>query len=161
MATTLPIPIEFELPEGWVAAPPDEVGAPDAAFVALHPAPAGSGFTPNITIGGDYRPDPASLEQIADESVRNLAAYTGEVNLGRRTGFGDAGAPGLSQVVRMRQEVDGTERALAQCQVYLSMSDVDDAARRVVLRLALTATEEQLDDVLGDFQRFVSSVRVE
>ncbi|MCX5129755.1 hypothetical protein OOK25_39665, partial [Streptomyces sp. NBC_00347] len=53
MPTTLPVPIEFRLPEGWQPAPPDEVGAPGVAFVALHPQPD-SGFTANITIDGEY-----------------------------------------------------------------------------------------------------------
>ena len=161
MATTLPVPIEFELPQGWVAAPPDEIGAPDAAFVALHPDERRSGFTANITVGGGYRMDRATLADIADESVETLAATTTTATLERRNEFGDPGAPGLTQLVRIRDQVAGTERALAQCQVYLSMSDVDDERKRVVLRLALTATEEQLDEVLDDFQRFVASVRPE
>lgn len=161
MATTLPVPIQFELPEGWVAAPPDEIGAPGAAFVALHPDAQPTGFTANITIGGEFRPDPASLEDIADESIERLAESTTAATLGSRNEFGDAGAPGLTQLVRIREQVGGVERALTQCQVYLSMSDVDDERKRVVLQLALTATEEQLRDVLEDFQRFVASVRPE
>ncbi|WP_409469332.1 hypothetical protein [Streptomyces sp. HC307] len=39
MPTALPVPIQFELPEGWRPAPPDEAGAPRAAFVARHPHP--------------------------------------------------------------------------------------------------------------------------
>jgi hypothetical protein len=161
MATTLPVPIEFELPHGWVAAPPDEVGAPGAAFVALHPDPRPAGFTTNITIGGDFRPDQASLADIADESVERLAASTTEAILGSRNEFGDAEAPGLTQLVRIRERIGGVERALAQCQVYLSMSDVDDARRRVVLQFALTAAEDRLGEVVGDFHRFVASVRPE
>jgi hypothetical protein len=161
MATTLPVPIEFELPRGWVAAPPDEVGAPDAAFVALHKEDWRTGFTANITIGGALRVDPASLADIADESVESLAAHAVTVTLERRNEFGDPDAPGLTQLVRIRDRVGGTERSLAQCQVYLSMSDVDDERKRVVLQLVLTATEEQLAGVLQDFQWFVSSVRPE
>jgi hypothetical protein len=161
MAATLPVPIQFELPRGWVAAPPDELGAPDAAFLALHPDDPPSGFTANITIGGAVRTDRATLADIADESVEALAANTTAATLETRSQFGEPGAPGLSQLVRIREQVGGAERALAQCQVYISMSDVDDETRRVVLQLALTATEAQLDDVLGDFQRFVASVRPE
>ncbi|MGH3757844.1 hypothetical protein [Actinophytocola sp.] len=161
MATTLPVPIEFELPPGWVAAPPDELGAPGAAFVALHPDVRSSGFTANITIGGEYRMDPATLADIADESVETLAGAATAATLASRNEFGDPDAPGLTQLVRIRDEVGGIERALAQCQVYLSMSDVDDDRRRVVLRLALTATEDQIRDVIADFQRFVSSIRPE
>ena len=161
MASTLPVPIEFELPDGWVAAPPDEVGAPGAAFVALHPDPQPTGFTANITIGGEFRPDQASLEDIADESIERLASATAGAALGSRNEFGDPEAPGLTQLVRIRERVGGVERALAQCQVYLSMSDVDDERKRVVLQLALTAAEDRLSEVVGDFQRFVASVRPE
>jgi hypothetical protein len=159
MATTLPVPIEFELPDGWVAAPPDELGAPGAAFVALHPDARPAGFTTNITIGGEFRPDHASLADIADESIENLAAATTAATLGSRNEFGDADAPGLTQLVRIRERVGGVERDLAQCQVYLSMSDVDDERKRAVLQLALTATEDRLSEVVGDFQRFVASIR--
>jgi hypothetical protein len=37
VATQLPVRIEFRLPDGWQAAPPDEVGTPGAAFVAQIP----------------------------------------------------------------------------------------------------------------------------
>jgi len=161
MATTLPVPIQFELPDGWVAAPPDEIGAPGAAFVALHPDAQPAGFTTNITVGGEFRPDQASLADIADESVETLAASTTAATLHSRNQFGDADAPGLSQLVRIRERIGGVERDLAQCQVYLSMSDVDDESKRVVLQLALTATEERLGEVVGDFQQFVASVRPE
>jgi hypothetical protein len=161
MASTLPVPIEFELPQGWVAAPPDEVGAPDAAFVALHAGEWRTGFTANITIGGALRVDPASLADIADESVERLAASTMTATVDRRDEFGESDAPGLTQLVRIRERIDGVERSLAQCQVYLAMFDVDDERKRVVVQLALTATEEQLDEVVPDFQRFVSSVRPE
>jgi hypothetical protein len=158
MATTLPVPIEFELPRGWVAAPPDEVGAPDAAFVALHPDER-RGFTANITIGGVLRTDHAALAEIADESVETLASHAVTATLDGRNEFGDEAAPGLTQLVRIRERINGVERALAQAQVYLSVSDVDDEHKRVILQLALTATEEQLDGVIRDFQWFVSSVR--
>lgn len=161
MATTLPVPIEFELPEGWIAAPPDEVGAPGAAFVALHPDPRPTGFTANITIGGEFRPDRASLADIADESVQRLAESATAAMLASRNEFGDPDAPGLTQLVRIRDRIDGTDWSLAQCQVYFSMSDVDDERKRVILQLALTATEEQLDGVIRDFQWFVSTVRPE
>ncbi|MFZ3494765.1 hypothetical protein ACODT5_16355 [Streptomyces sp. 5.8] len=68
MPTTLPVPIEFRLPESWRPAPPDEVAAAGMAFVALHPEPD-AGFTANITVDGDFRPDAATLDDIADESV--------------------------------------------------------------------------------------------
>lgn len=162
MATTLPVPIQFELPEGWQPAPPDEVGAEGAAFVALHPDERHPGFTANITISGQYRPDDAPLAAIADESIDALARAAGAATLADRSEVGSAEAPGLTQFVRVRQSLGGgAERELTQCQVYLSMRDIDDASKRVVVQLALTATPEQLDEVIGDFQAFVTSIRAE
>ena len=156
MVTTLPVPVEFELPPGWTPAPPDEVGAPGVAFVALRSLPERTGFTPNITLSGEFRDDPASLTEIADESISRLGQTSERASLARRTEVGTPGSPGLTQLVNIRHPVGGE---LLQCQVYLDMHDTHDASRRAVLQLALTASAEQLDDVLGDFQRFVASVR--
>ena len=145
MATTLPIPIEFELPDGWFAAPPDDVGADGAAFVALHPASERAGFTANITISGELRMDMATLSDIADESINRLGETAGQVALANRTEVGTADAPGLTQIVTLRPIINGAQRNLAQCQVYLSMVDEEDDRKRAIVQLALTATPDQLD----------------
>jgi hypothetical protein len=131
MATVLPVPIEFELPEGWNAAPPDEVGAEAAAFVALHPDTRKAGFTPNITISGVLQPDEKSLAEFADESVSRLAQAAQEVTVADRTDIDSPDAPGLTQIVLMRHVSGGTVPDLAQCPVYLSMPDLRDQSRRV------------------------------
>lgn len=159
MATTLPVPVEFALPEGWQAAPPDEVGAPGAAFVALHRASHGSGFTANITVDGEYREDDATLTAIADASVDQLRGVSESVARSQRRELGSGEAPGLAQVLEVSTMIDGTQRPLVQYQVYLSMPDLTDSRRRAVVRLVLTATPGQLDAVTSDFQEFVSSVR--
>lgn len=158
MPTTLPVPIEFELPEGWRAAPPDEVGAPGAAFVALHPQPD-AGFTANITIDGEYRPDAAALPEIAHESVERLRQAGTSVEVTGRREVGSADAPGLTQTLSVAAVVGGVPRDLIQSQVYLSMLDVADPGKRAVIRLVLTATASQHPDVLDDFQDFVRTVR--
>ncbi|QNS05812.1 hypothetical protein [Streptomyces xanthii] len=160
MATTLPVPIEFELPDGWHAAPPDEVGAPGAAFVALHPG-ADAGFTANIAIDGEYRPDDAPLAALADASVAQLRASGARVEVVERSEKGSAQAPGLLQELAVTAAVSGVLRELVQTQVYLGVLDVADPHRRVVIRLVLTATEAQHPTVLDDFQAFVRSVRPE
>ncbi|HLV58062.1 MAG TPA: hypothetical protein VKY81_04215 [Natronosporangium sp.] len=152
------MPINFRLPDGWQAAPPDEVGAPGAAFVALHPA-SRDGFTANITISGEVRNDVATLEEIADESVERLRRASSQLVVTDRREVGTPDAPGFSQVVRLVADVDGTPRQLVQTQVYLSLLDVDDPRRRVVLELVLTSTVGQLATVIGDFQRFLRTVR--
>lgn len=155
MVTELPVRIQFELPEGWQAAPPDEAGAPGVAFVALHSASA-NGFTANLTIAGQVRDPDLSMDTIADESVRRLEEAAGSVSVRRRVPVGSAEAPGITQVLDIRV---GAGQELVQCQVYVSMHDVDDPQRRAVLELVLTCTPAQLDDVFDDFQQFVRTVR--
>ncbi|MER6016323.1 hypothetical protein [Streptomyces bluensis] len=158
MPTSLPVPIQFELPEGWRAEPPDAVGAPGAAFVARHPQPD-AGFTANITIDGEYRPDPATLPEIARESVEHLRASGTSVEVVGGREIGSVDAPGLTQTLAVSALVGGVHRELVQSQVYLSMLDVDDPRKRAVIRLILTATASQHPYVLGDFQGFVRTVR--
>jgi hypothetical protein len=158
MTTQLPVRIEFQLPDGWRPAPPDEVGAPGAAFVALHPDPDPD-FTANITISGAYRPDEASLAEIADESVHRLEQSVGQVRLRNRAEVGTEDAPGLTQALDLSTVINDHQRDLVQCQVYLAMKDIDEPSKRAVIELALTSTPGQFGDVIADFQQFVRSVR--
>ncbi|GGZ67425.1 hypothetical protein [Streptomyces bluensis] len=158
MPTTLPVPIEFQLPEGWRAAPPDEVGAPAAAFVALHPQPD-AGFTANITIDGEYRPDEATLPEIAQASVERLRQAATSVVVTSHREIGSADAPAFTQTLGVSAVINGVRRDLVQSQVYLSMLDVADRRQRAVIRLVLTATASQHPAVLSDFQDFVRTVR--
>jgi hypothetical protein len=154
MATQLPVRIEFSLPEGWTAAPPDEVGAPGAAFVALHP-PAHDGFTTNITISGDYRDDDVELETVAGESVARLKKSVGEVRVLTSTAV-DAG---FTQTLGIKSTIEGQPHDLVQCQAYLSMHDVDEPAKRAIIDLVLTTTADRFDEFVKDFQYFVRSVK--
>ncbi|MFE3609901.1 hypothetical protein [Streptomyces goshikiensis] len=84
MPTTLPVPISFRLPEGRLPAPPPEgPDAPGVAFAAVHPVPD-AGFTADITVDGEYRPDSATLAQLADESVERLSEVVGAVAVAHR-----------------------------------------------------------------------------
>jgi hypothetical protein len=158
MPTTLPVPIAFELPEGWRAAPPDDVGAPGAAFVALHPRPD-DGFTANITIDGEYRPDEATLPEIAHASAERLRQAATSVAVTGRREVGTADAPGFTQTLAVTAVAGGARRDLVQSQVYLSVLDGARPRRRAVIRLVLTVTASQHPAVVGDFQDFVRSVR--
>ncbi|MEV2217922.1 hypothetical protein AB0H86_41945 [Streptomyces sp. NPDC050997] len=158
MPTTLPVPIQFELPEGWRAEPPDEAGAPGAAFVARYLQPD-AGFTANITIDGEYRPDATALSEIAHESVGRLRQAATSVEVTGHHEIGSADAPGFTQTLAVSAVVSGVHRDLVQSQVYLSMLDVADPHKRAVIRLVLTATASQCPYVLGDFQDFVRTVR--
>ncbi|MFG2356620.1 hypothetical protein [Streptomyces sp. NPDC048521] len=55
--------------------------------------------------------------------------------------------------------VRGVRRDLTQSQVYLGLLDTRDQRKQVVIRAYLTATAEQHDAVLADFQAFVRTVR--
>lgn len=157
MATQLPVRIEFRLPNGWTTTHPDQVGAPDAAYVAVYGRPSG-GFTANITISGDFRPDGVTLEAIADDSISRLQESVGTVRLRDRGDVGDADVAGLTQALELSALVDQRPRELVQYQVYLSLTDADEPHKRVVLELMLTCATEQLDEVIGDFQEFVRTV---
>src|SRR3954453_9048918 len=95
MPPKLPVQIPFALPNGWQAGPPDEVGAPGAAFVALHPASIDGGFTANITISGEMRNDGATLSEIAAESVPRLE-QAGTVRVIKKVDAGTPDIPGLT-----------------------------------------------------------------
>ncbi|RLU96591.1 hypothetical protein CTZ27_16330 [Streptomyces griseocarneus] len=158
MPTSLPVPIEFRLPEGWLPVFPDDEDAQGVAFAAVHPQPD-AGFTANITIDGEYRPDAATLVDIADESVQRLCEVAESVTVADRREVGSADAPALTQRVAFSAIAAGVHRDLVQSQVYLSLLDVADPRRRAVIRLALTSTAAQHDTILGDFQDFVRTVR--
>lgn len=161
MAPTLPVPIEFALPDGWRAVSPNEVGTPKTAFVALHPDTASSGFTANITMSGDIRAEDVAMTAIADEALERLRADVREVRLGRRNEVGSADDPGLTQAVGLSVELNGRPRDLVQFQVFIGMRDRRDPARRAVLEVALTALPDQFPQVIGDFERFVATIKPE
>jgi hypothetical protein len=164
MTATLPIKISFSLPDGWQAAPPDEVGAPNIAFVALHPASIDGGFTANITISGTMRNDGATMSQIADEAVPRLAEggpvrVVNKVDVGTPDITGLTDSPGVVQDVVLTTTLRGAPIELCQSQVYLGMEDVNNPAKRAVIELVLTAKRNQLDEVLGGFREFLKTVR--
>ncbi|GHB36457.1 hypothetical protein GCM10010347_02140 [Streptomyces cirratus] len=158
MPTTLPVPIEFSLPEGWRAAPPDEVGAPEVAFIALYPQPD-DGFTSNITLDGGFLRDETTMEELADASVQQLLGAAESVTVATRHEIGSAQSPGLTQRLTLTAVVAGVRRDLVQSQVYMALTDVTDPHRRALVRSILTATAAQHDDVLPDFQEFLRTVR--
>jgi hypothetical protein len=61
----------------------------------------------------------------------------------------------------MRITLNGHPQDLAQLQVFLGMQDVRDPRRQAVLRIVLTATPDRFDQVIGDFQQFISTIRPE
>ncbi|WP_028938388.1 hypothetical protein [Pseudonocardia spinosispora] len=155
MAGIVPTSIEFELPDGWQAAPPDEVRAPDAAFVALFPHPD-HGYTPTITVNDES--GSGSLTDLADDAVAALKDAGAVVVVIKRTEVGSVDAPGLVQLLAIVVAIDGTTFDLVQSQVYMSLVDGPEL---VVLRLVLTASSGQYTELMADFQDFVDTVRLE
>ncbi|MGY0491356.1 hypothetical protein [Streptomyces sp. WG-D5] len=165
MPGPLPVPLACEVPSGWQAAPPEEVGAPHAAFVALHLASRGSGFVPNITVSGQPREGAVDPQDLAEESVRRLRKDVGPVTVVNRTGVGGVGlAPGLTdatgvvQNLRVYAQVSGRPVQLSQSQVLLLVEDVRRTGRFADFEIALTARPDQLAEVLPGFQEFLRTV---
>ncbi|MDT0378829.1 hypothetical protein RM572_08580 [Streptomyces sp. DSM 42041] len=165
MPGTLPVPLTCEVPQGWQAAPPDEVGAPQAALVALHLASKGEGFVPNITVTGRTRTDAAGLTRIAEESIRRLQEAVGTVHVVKRAEVGTSEAPGLVdapgvvQNLHIDATVNGQPMKLAQSQLFLILENEQRPNERAEVEIALTAKAEQLHEVLEDFQDFLRTVR--
>jgi hypothetical protein len=160
VVATLPVPIEFSLPRGWISAPPSEVGAGSSAFVALHP-PAGKGFTANITITGEIRESYIPLAYVADEALETLRREDPGARMEQRKESGSPANPGLSQAVRFSAVIKGRLLDIVQLQVFLGMWDKREPQRRAVLHIVLSALPEQFVQVAGDFQNFLSTIRPE
>ncbi|WAL64244.1 hypothetical protein ORV05_25145 [Amycolatopsis cynarae] len=160
MVTALPVPIQFSLPAGWRSVPPDQVDAGEAAFVALRP-PALKGFTPNITISGELHEANVPLTRLADEAVERLRRGAPDVEIGKRKESGSEQVPGLTQAVRMTLLLNNRPEQLVQLQVFLGMHDTRDPSRYAVLQIVLSALAEQYQEVVGDFQQFLSTIRPE
>jgi hypothetical protein len=165
MPGALPVPLSLELPHGWQSAPPDEVGAPQAAFVALHTASRGQGFVPNITVTGRVLEGSSSLHRLAEESVQRLRENVGAVTVVKHTEVGTSvaqglvDAPGIVQNLRIQAHVNGQPMELAQSQFILVLENERQRGVRAEIEVALTAKMSQLQDLLEDFQAFVSTLR--
>jgi hypothetical protein len=137
--------LEFAPPPGWRPVDPATVGAHDADVVLLHDA-SRTDFTANITATMSEASE--SIVDVANDSVARLRSTFGDVVLLRRN---EIDPDGLAQVIRLR----GAGRDLVQTQVHLLLP----GAPGVLVQLVLTATPDQLDDVVDDFQQFVANLR--
>ncbi|WP_298180268.1 hypothetical protein [Saccharomonospora sp.] len=101
------------------------------------------------------------LTEIADEGLGGLRTSSTDVRVEKREESGTAENPGLTQVVRFSTEVEGRAQELVQVQTYIGMQDTGNPDRRAVLQFVLTVQLEALDQLVGDFQELISSVRPE
>lgn len=159
MSTRLPIPITFRLPEAWSPTDPDQAGAPQAAFVAIHPQ-AADNFTPNITIAAQPKRTESSMTEAAEESVRALTQGT-DVVVTHRAEFGSDAAPGLTQYLRLTTTLGEVRHDLIQVHFFVTLRDTTDPAKQAMLKIVLTATEDQAPEAVRDFERFLATLRAE
>ena len=158
--TTLPVPIRFELPgPDWEAVPPESRGVTNAAFLAVRHG-TGDDYEPTITISGDWRNDPTTLAEIADESLVLARAQATDVELLKRSEMGTEHAPGITQLIGATIAMNGRTYDLRQAQALTGLVDVEDAGKRVVVIYTLTCTYRQFDTYAPEFQEFMRTVRV-
>ena len=159
MVGSLPVPIQFELPEGWQAVDPDKVGASDAAFVAVNWRMNYPGFTANIAIDGFQESGDVSLADLAEDSVQNLHTASLSVSVSERSEFGSRESPGMMQVLRVATQIDSQRMDLIQCQVYVVMRDINMVEQKAIIRLTLTTGEDDFGGALPGFKKFVASIQ--
>lgn len=156
----LPLPIEFELPgPSWQRVDPRAFGVPTAAFMAIR-LDSEQAYNPVLTVSGGFRRDPASLDDIADESLELLRAELGEAEVVKRRSVGNANAPAVLQLLGATGTVDGHRRDLRQVQVIEAIQDIDDPGKRVVLIFTMTGTYAQSEELAEEFETFMESVVV-
>ena len=158
MSTRLPTPITFRLPAGWSAVDPDQAGASQVAFVAIHPQDGDDGFTTNITIAAQPKRPESSMAEAAEVSVRALARDA-DVSVMHRTEFGSDAAPGLTQRLHLATTVGGVRRDLVQVHFFVTLRDAADATKQALLKIVLTSTEDQAPEAERDFERFLATLR--
>ncbi|MFF2192614.1 hypothetical protein [Streptomyces sp. NPDC058157] len=154
MPATLPVPVEFTLPAGWLPA----AAPPGVAHAAVLPGPD-AGFSANITVDGGFPREEVTATELADASAARIREFAREVAVTHRSEFGPADAPALAQRITFSALEGGARRDFVQSQVYLFLPDEEDPRKRALVRLALTATPAQYGEVLADFQDFVRTVR--
>ncbi|MGI5378871.1 hypothetical protein ACQEV2_32420 [Streptomyces sp. CA-251387] len=97
--------------------------------------------------------------------MRRLRENVGAVDIVKRTEVGTSPAPGLIdapgivQNLRIRATVNGQPMELAQSQFVLVLENEQRRGERAEIEIALTARTSQLQDVLEDYQSFISSLR--
>jgi hypothetical protein len=154
MTTMISVPVTFRLAAGWEPADPAASGAPNAAFVAVHPASRSEGVTANLTLSELERPAGTPLDDVADEALGRLVRFGREVTLVRRETYGTAAAPAIAQLVTLIVPLGDVPRRMTQYQVFLALGDV-------VFEVVLTAAPEQFQTASAGFGEFVGSIRLD
>lgn len=158
---TLPVPVTFRLPgPDWQAVAPESLGVQNAEFLAVR-RNTDPDYAPTITVSGGWRTDPATLDQIGDESLARLRQEASEVELLRRRDLGSPAAPAVLQEIGFTAAAEGHSFDLRQVEAIFGLLDVADQARRVVVIHTLTCTYGQVDLVLPEFKAYLASLEVQ
>lgn len=126
MATTLPVPVELSLPQGWRSVPPD---GPSRVEQGLHA---------NITITGELRGSETPLSEVADEALGTLRRGTPDVRLGKREEVAGPDNPAVTQSVGLSVPHRGKPLHIVRRQAFLGMRAVRDPGRRSVPHVVLS-----------------------
>lgn len=155
----LPVDLELQLPgPDWKPVEPESFGVQNAALLLVRHNLSET-YAPTISISGDVRSDPATMAEIADESLALLRAQARHVELLQRDEVGTPEAPAITQVVEVITEVNEENMNLRQGQVLTGLIDTNDPDKRVVLIYTLTCTSDQFPQMAQEFQTFMGTVR--
>lgn len=154
------VPIHFELPERWTPADPAHVEASGAAYVALR-EDLGATFTPNITVtSGNPTTRGGSLVFLADYARDRLRSVAASVQLTSRRIVDGGASTGFTHSIRLTVGGGAEELHLAQAQAAMVLVDPVNPALGSLYLFALTASLDDFEIALPDFQQCIRSLRL-
>jgi hypothetical protein len=154
--STLPVPIRFDLPDGWEPVSGD---MSDAAFTAMKTAAHDLGVTPTIRLRGQFRDDgPVGM---ADEFLRDLLESERDQVVASRRYRDSPEHPQLIQTVSDCHIVDGVPREVVNLQAYLPVGRSADQRGAAVVQAVLICGDNQVESMLDDFHSFLDSIAPE
>jgi hypothetical protein len=159
VSTTLPVPLELELPgPAWSPADPAALGITGAAFTAVRDELT-PGYHPTLVISGEERYDDTSLLELADESAWVLREETPHLRLLHREQVGSDRAPAVTQLIAAGINLEGRDLELVQAQVLTALLDVHDPRKRVVVLYKTTCLAEDWPVLGRELQDLMRTVR--
>ncbi|EIE97978.1 hypothetical protein [Saccharomonospora glauca] len=153
----LPIPIDFEWPDGWQETSPEELGVTGVAHAATYPElDDGTGFSPTILVYGRVIDEETSLTEIAEQMLEELRDGMGaEVEVLESEPVDDEDEfSGLVQVL----DVSLPQRDVLEMYISISVPDFENSDRVSLLEFTLSAAPEDFEEVAESFQEFVAKV---
>ena len=159
MLTTLPVPIRFDLPEGWGACDPHVASTTGVAFAGRR-GEADPRFTPTITIDGDAVDAGVDLDRLGDESIDRLSTVFDAVALIDRRHTGTAEMPFLVQSLAVEALIGDAVENLIQDQVYALFTDGRSMSAALV-RTVLTSHRDQHLEAAAEFRTFLQTIELD